>query len=149
MRFTPKTEEELQVGALLEEGTYEYQVIDAKESISKAGHDMIEMKLMLWDKDGRERVMYDYLLEAMGHKLRHFCESHGMLNKYESGQLAATDCRDKQGKVEVTIQSGKPNPNGGIYPSRNSVKDYVVGDVATIDKQAIPVKNEFDNDLPF
>lgn len=147
MRFTPKSEEELQIGSLVEDGTYAYQVIDAKESISKAGHDMIEMKLIIWDKEGREHMLFDYLLEAMGYKLRHFCESHGMLDKYNSGQLSASDCRDKQGKVDVIVQAGKANPNGGVYPARNSVKDYVVGDISEPVKPT--VKEDFDTDLPF
>lgn len=149
MRFTPKSEEELQVGSLMDEGTYQYQVIDAKESISKAGHDMVELKLMFWDASGRERLMFDYLLEAMGHKLRHFCESHGMLDKYNAGQLTAADCWNKQGKAEVIVQPGKPNPNGGMYPSRNSVKDYVVGVVGEPAPIKPTVKDDFDTDLPF
>jgi hypothetical protein len=142
MRFTAKTEEELQNTGLLEVGIYPYQIIDSKETISKAGHEMIELKLMIWDKEGRERIMFDWLLEAMGYKLRHFCESHNMLDKYNEGLLTALDCRDKQGKVDVIVQAGKPNPNGGMYSSRNSVKDYVVAEV-------VAHKEEFDQNLPF
>lgn len=144
MRFTPKTEEELQMSTLIEEGTYNYQVLDAKESLSKAGHEMIELKLMIWDKESKERVMFDYLLEAMGHKLRHFCDSHGMLDKYNAGLLSSTDCWGKQGNVHVIVQQGKPNPAGGTYPSRNSVKDYVIVTAPQTVK-----KEEFDQDLPF
>jgi hypothetical protein len=107
---------------------------------------MIELKLMVWDKAGKEHVLNDYLLEAMGHKLRHFCSTHNMLDKYESGTLWPADCYNKQGSLDLIVQAGKPNPKGGIYPDRNSVKDYIV-----IEGQPIaPVKDkDFDQDLPF
>ena len=149
MRFTPKSEEELQAATLVEEGIYSYQVIDAKESLSKAGSPMIEMKLLFWDKVGKEHVIFDYLLEAMGHKLRHFCDSHNMLDKYNSGELTSKDCWDKQGKIDLVIQEGKAKPSGGLYPNRNTVKDYVVSAEPLAQPAPLQDKNGFDSDLPF
>jgi hypothetical protein len=86
---------------------------------------MIELKLKIWDIDGSERIVFDYLLEAMGFKLRHFSKICNLLDKYESGVLAAEDCVGKSGNLELIVQQGQPRIDGGYYPSKNSVKDYV------------------------
>lgn len=125
MKFQPKSEEEIKSMGLIDEGTYPFEVLEAKESKSKSGNDMIEMKLKIWDHQGRERICFDYLLEAMAYKLRHFCEAANILDKYEAGQLTALDCVGKQGYLELTIQAGKQKPDGGYYPDKNSVKDYL------------------------
>lgn len=149
MRFSPKSEQELAAMGLLPEGEYPYHVIEAKDSISKSsGNEMIEMKIMVWDKDGREHIMFDYLLESMGHKLRHFCEANSLLNKYEAGELHGVDCTGKQGKVFIVVQPGKPNPNGGMYPDRNSVKDYAIHETLG---QTVKIASsvELNDDIPF
>jgi len=126
MRFTPKSESEIQRSNLIDAGVYNFQVIAAKDTVSKNGNEMIELQLNVWDMNGREHFIYDYLLEAMSFKLRHFAESTGLLGRYEAGELVANDCIGKSGNVEISIQAGRPNPNGGTYPDKNSVKDYIV-----------------------
>ncbi len=128
MKFTPKTNEELSSIGLIKDGVYNFDVLEASDETSKSGNDMIKIKLGLWDERGVMRVIYDYLLEAMPHKLIHFCESTVGIDKYKSGELTAEDCVNKSGKVHITIEKGKEKPEGGLYPDRNSVKDYVKED---------------------
>ena len=148
MRFNPRSEQELAQMGLLPEGEYDYSVIEAKDSLSKAsGKEMVEMKIAVWDKEGREHVMFDYLIESMGHKLRHFCEANNLLDKYTAGEIHANDCRGKQGKVFIIIQKGKPNPNGGYYPDRNSVKDYAIHE--TLGQPVKVADNYLNDEIPF
>jgi hypothetical protein len=126
MRFAPKTELELETMSLLEPGIYPFQVTNASNETSKSGNDMIKLTLTIWGKDGSMHCIFDYLLEAMAYKLRHFCESTNLLTKYESGELYPGDCINVQGNLEIIIQEGKERPDGTKYMSRNSVKDYVV-----------------------
>ncbi|CEG60979.1 DUF669 domain-containing protein [Legionella micdadei] len=142
MRFTPKTEEELQLMTLLEPGIYQFQVSTATNEMSKSGNEMIKLTLNIWDKDGRLHFIYDYLLEAMGYKLRHFCETTGLIDKYDHGEINVTDCINRQGYVELAIQEGKLKDNGERYPSRNSVKDY-------IKKSKVESANDLNDDIPF
>jgi len=147
MKFNPKTEQELKAMNLIEPGIYDYQVIDAKDTISKnSGNEMIELKLKIWDIEGRERLVFDYLLESFAHKLRHFAESNSMLDKYEAGQFHASDCLGKSGKAEIIIQKDKT----GLYSDKNSVKDYVVFDKLVVQKD-LPLKKDtfINDDLPF
>lgn len=152
MQFTPKSESELQQSLLLEAGLYPFQVMHAEDAISKSGNEMIKLTLKVWNKDGSERVIYDYLLEAMAFKLRHFCASAGLIGNYEAGNLKAADCIGKLGKVDIIMQSGQPNPMGGYYPDKNSVKDYLAPDKGSMTMPLAKkvVNGDFiDDDLPF
>ena len=131
MNFNPKTEQEIQSMGLIEEGSYPFEVIESQDRLSKSGNEMIELKLKIWDSLGRERQCFDYLLEAMAFKLRHFCEAVGLLDKYEAGNLQAGDCIGRSGTLELTIQAGKQKPEGGYYPDKNSVKDYIKKESST------------------
>lgn len=125
MRFAPKTEEELQTMSLLAPGIYKFQVSSAKDEISKSGNEMIKLMLGVWDENGSLHFIYDYLLEAMGQKLRNFCEVSGLIDKYEHGEIGAEDCVNRQGFVEIIVQEGKMKDNGDKYPMRNAIKNYI------------------------
>lgn len=143
MKVTPKTEDELRSNNLIPEGIYNFEILEAVEKLSKSGNEMIELKLGLWDKSGIMRIVFDYLLDAMEHKLRHFCVVTGLEDKYQSEQITAEDCLNKSGKVHLVIQKGKGKPDGTKYPDRNSVQDYVSSE------SDVKKDNFNDDDLPF
>lgn len=121
MRFNVKSDEELAVMNLVPDGQYQFEVIKAEDTQSKSGNDMIKLQLKVWDLEGREHTIFDYLLEAMPKKLKHFAKHLGLIAKYESGELLADDCVGKCGTLDLVIQEDKT----GKYPPRNSVADYV------------------------
>jgi len=148
MRFTPRTEKEIQSMNLVNPGTYDFVVVESLEMISKSGNEMIKLQLKIWDESGQEKTIHDFLLEAMAFKLRHFCEATGLLSKYEEGAFNAEDCLGKSGKVEIIIQEGNFKPDGSKYADKNSVKDYIKNPG---DAKPEPSKESFqdDNDIPF
>lgn len=121
MKFTPKSEKELKEANLIEPGIYDFEVMTAINKKSKSGDDMIELRLKVWDKDGKERTIFDFLTEKMLHKVKHFSDVAKLSDKYESGNLDAFDCIGKSGKAKIGIQKDKT----GEYPDKNTVKDYV------------------------
>jgi hypothetical protein len=141
MKITPKTDQELASMNLIQPGQYPFEVIVATDKVSKSGNEMIELKLKIWDENNKERVVFDYLLDSMFHKIKHFCEITGLIDKYNSESLLASHCLGKSGYLDLAIQKDK----SGIYGDKNSVKDYVV----TISSE--PKKeDEFINDqIPF
>lgn len=147
MRFTPKSENEIQMMNLMDAGTYSFFVISSKDEISKNNNEQIKLKLKVWDVNGSEHIIYDYLLEAMAYKLRHFCEITDLIDKYNNGAINAIDCEHKTGKVEIIIQAGQNRPDGGKYADKNSVKDYVksIGKIETAKTQ----EEFFNDDVPF
>jgi hypothetical protein len=126
MRFTPKTEEEIQQDSLLPAGTYDFRVIAAEDKQSSAGNDMIVLTLAVYRPDGNGFYQVtDYLLEKLAFKLRHFCEETGLINRYESGALEASDLVDREGRVQIKIDPERTDKaTGKVYAPKNSVKDY-------------------------
>ena len=150
MRFQPKTDEEIQSMSLIPEGRYQFQVSDATNEISKtSGNEMIKLKLIVWDQEAHERIVFDYLLESMAHKLKHFCQAVGLIDDYESGILDNMKCIGKSGTLDLIIQKGKINPSGGVYPDKNVVKDYVVVDKVPEDAKTMKADPTVNDDLPF
>lgn len=120
MKFQPKSADEIVMDSLLNPGIYPFEVMSAEDQFSKSGNEMIKLKLAVFGPDNQQAHVYDYLLEKLAHKLRHFAEAVGLLAKYESGELSAFDCREKTGYVKLIVDDKDP-----AYPPKNTVKDYV------------------------
>lgn len=148
MRFTPQTEEELEHEMLIPAGEYDFTVADAVEKTSKSGNPMIELNLIVF-VDGHQQYVRDWLLTSLvmqKYKVRHFCASTGLLEKYDTGELNARDCISRSGQLKLGIQEGKGN-----YGPQNSVKDYIADSVQsqgdTLNPK--PVLNVPDEEYPF
>ena len=143
MKFKPNSAEEIQRAQLIEPGEYDFEVIDATEEVSKAGNPMIKLRLKIYVDDS-ERTIFDYLMEAVEFKLRHFCEAVGILDVYEAGDLLPVHCTARAGKVLIGIRKDK----SGQYPDQNTVKDYVVNEESEpVSKLSSP--NFTNDEIPF
>ncbi len=141
LQFEPKKEEEL--NTLLAIGIGDYEVIKSTAKISHIGNAMIELVLKVWDSQGNQGNIFDYLI-LNGHnlslrKIRHFCYSAGLESTYEEGKLNASQCLGKVGKLQIGIQKDKEEK----YPDKNSVQDYIY--IAKNDKNDAPLND----DVPF
>ena len=123
MRFEPKSADEIAMDSLLPEGVYPFEVLDAIDTLSKAGNEMLKLKLVVFG-DGSTPHVYDYLLEKLAYKLRHFAETTGLLAAYEAGELTAEMCLNKEGYCKLVVERQEG------YDPRNTVKDYVPRDKA-------------------
>lgn len=146
MRFKPKTEDE--VRNLLPDGDYNFECIEAIETTSSKGNEMVVLRLNVFHGN-RTLEIRDYIVEKMAHKLRHFCYSVGLEQEYEAGEVQAVECEGRRGVARIRQEEGDSQ-----YPPKNIVKDYVAasrnGD--TIPKEA-PVYTgpsvPKDQDIPF
>jgi hypothetical protein len=150
MRFTPKSEAEIAQGDLFPAGVYDFEVNSAEEAVSKAGNDMIKVRLDVFNDDGGKTTVFDYLMEAAAYKLRHMAEVCGLLDDYESGHLDADDLVGKAGRVKIGIQKDKT----GQYADKNNVVDYIVEDkrIASLSTKPMPRRGkaaDLDDDIPF
>lgn len=141
MKFTPKSEKEINDERLLPEGEYSFEVSGAEAAQSKKGNDMIVLTVRVYKPDGSFVLVTDYLLEAMLYKLLHFCQAVGLEEKYNQGILDANDCIGKTGVLKLKI-----DPEGD-YPAKNSIKDYVVGEKSNINKDALSKVIDGEDDL--
>ena len=118
MKFTPMLGENVEVSKeIFPKGEYEFKVVWAKDGISKAGNEMIEIVHHVFN-DGKTIKVYDYLLEAMHFKLKHFCGTTGLETAYTEGTLTAKMCVGKTGRCKLEIQS---SPG---FPDKNIIEDY-------------------------
>jgi len=113
------TEDELIQSSLLPAGIYPFEVMMAADKISKTGNEMIELKLNVFGEN-QETHVFDYLLEKMAFKLRHFAEATGLIGEYERGKLEALSCLNKSGYAKIGIDKGNGN-----FPPKNTVLDYL------------------------
>ena len=143
--FTPMTEEELQMMSLIPAGIYDFKVVKATQKLSRSGNQMIELQLMIWDREGKTHLIYDYLVSiaSMVYKIKHFCDAVGLADDYKTGTFDVVQCEGRSGKANIIIQHGKPNPVGGNYPDKKAVKDYVMKPIAVINDQLT------DDEIPF
>ena len=145
MRVTPKTEDELT--GLLDDGEYDFEVLDAEDTKSKKGNEMIALQLKVFDGNGGSRLVWDYLLESVGYKVRHIADATGLIRSYEAGALMATDLEGKCGRVKIGTQAAQ-----GGYQAKNVVKDYIkigVEQSAPARKKLATVAADLDDEIPF
>lgn len=121
MKFTPKTEEQIASENIWSAGVYGFEITHAENAISKSGNEMIKLTLRVFDAEGRERTMFDYLLESMAYKLRHAAEACGLLERYNVGELDGYDFMGKAGSLKLSVRA-----NSQSRTKENSIQDYVV-----------------------
>lgn len=120
MRFTPKKDEELNSFDLFPKGEYDFAVIKSFDEVSKAGNTMIKLELDIYSENGGRTRIFDYILESIPHKLKHFCQTAGLEKEYETGDITADMCRNRTGRCLVVVKQDK----SGEYPDKNEIKDY-------------------------
>lgn len=143
--------------SLLEDGVYNFTVTKATGKMSKPkpgkeSNPMIELQITVWDGQGREHYIYDYLVGSrnMAWKTKHFCDSVGLSKEYSGGDFNEFMAERKSGKAQIGFQAGKPKEGGGMYKDKNVIEDYVMTDSGA--KKAPLAKdqdNEFSDDVPF
>jgi len=152
MKFQPKSREEIDAMGLMKAGVYSFRVANANEQTSKSGNEMIKLTLEVFDDKGVTHNIFDYLLEAMSSKLYGFCHAANLTQQYQLGQMRDTDCIGKAGYVEITVEKGKENPQGGFYPDKNQVKSYLANKPKNTAQATAPTANPeqpFDDEIPF
>jgi hypothetical protein len=133
MGFTyPKlTEEEAEKARqfeLLPDGIYDFEVVEAKPKMSKAGNSMLEMKIKI-RHDGKEHNVFDNLIgtENMTWKTIHFCRTTGLVAQYEADALDERVVLHKRGMCEICSKPERPKNDGSgeVWKAKNEVVDYL------------------------
>jgi len=141
LSFNPKTEQEVKTGMNAPAGEYDFEVLFAKDRTSKQGNAMIEIKIGIYRGEAISNHVFDYLLAKMEAKLRHFCDTTGLLAKYESGTLCAEDCVGRSGRVKISIREAEGN-----FEAKNEVKDYICRPAKEVAKPGEQAKSPAEDD---
>ena len=141
---------------LLKEGEYDAVITASSDAQSKTGNPMMDMTVSVYDENGKEHDVRDFLVftKGMMWKIVHFADSSGLVKEYESGSLCSEAAIGKRVRVKITVEEGSEIPQdklkgkalGSKYPDKNKVEDYVKKE----DQKALETHNEFqDDDIPF
>lgn len=162
MRFKPKTDEQFEQEdkerkekLLWPANTIvDYEIQSAVSKTSKKGNEMLEVAIRVYNAAGDKQTIHDYIGEWNLFKLKHICEANGMLAEYEAGEIDADLLYDKVGKAKLGVQKGGENPNGGNYPDRNIIVDYLkeaTGKAVSnpVTKSKAEQENELSDTIPF
>ena len=120
MKFKPQSEEEAAAAErkTLPAGIYDAEVLEVIETRSKAGNDMLKIKLGVFRPQGGHDWVYDYITDT-SYRLAQLMTACGMSEQYQKGEVEADEI---QGKCfQVTL---KVDPARGDFSERNSVGRY-------------------------
>jgi len=120
MKFTPKTQEQIDTENLLPEGAYDAEITSAEEKTSKKGNPMIEVNLKVYGANGGFRIVRDWLMEAVPHKLLHCAESLNLRAEYDAGEITSVLLQGKSTAVLIG-----QNAAIGDFRASNKVIDYL------------------------
>lgn len=146
MKYNPISEEEINAQrGMLKEGPANFEVIKANDKISKAGNEMIELLLKVWDSDGKEGGIFDYLVSNAQWKIKHFYESIGDSALYTGGEIKSSNLIGSSGKAIIAIQKDLT----GKHPDRPKIKDYLKSNGISNEEANKIFNNENEDDIPF
>lgn len=117
LSFKPQTDEELL--NLLPDGVYKFKVIEAMSKTSQTNKQMIMLTLSTSYRNKEVKVK-TVLMADLLYKVKHFCDSANISEKYESGMLASKDCIDRNVWAKVKTKRDEQ------YGIRNDITDFVV-----------------------
>ena len=145
MRYDPTPEDQLNQRTLLAEGEGTFEVLKAEDKISKAGNEMIELLLKVWDKDGKQSTIFDYLVSNQQWKILHFFKSTGSVKDYLEGDLDPQNLIGTGGKLKIAV---KKDPQ---YGDQNKVADYLEGGATAKQstEEVHPSTSNDDDSIPF
>ncbi len=148
MQFQPKSEKDVQAAMLAPKGDYDFQVLEAQDTVSKTGNAMIKINIGIFRGEAMSNRVFDYLVPSMEAKLRHFCDTCGILAAYEAGTLSAEDCKGRSGRVRLIIEEDET----GKYDPKNVVKDYICRAAKPLATTTAPAPDQIPGaeiDVPF
>jgi hypothetical protein len=108
-------------GNLLPAGPRQAGLRGMESRRSKAGNDMLVARWSIHDGEGDVEIL-DYLTDAKRNalRLRHLAAAFGVLDKYESGSLEASDFTlGRMVTAQVVIEKATR-----MYPAKNAIEDY-------------------------
>lgn len=143
MKFKPQTEAESASAErkTLPAGIYDAEVLEVVETRSKAGNDMLKLKLGVFRPQGGHDWVYDYITDT-SYRLAQLMSACGMNEQYQKGEVKADEIEGKCFQVTLKI-----DPARGDFSERNSVGRYG----SSTPKPAAPTlaSTEADDDFVF
>lgn len=152
MRYNPRTTDDDQPtdSKAIAPGVYSFEIVEAVESISQAGNEMIKLTLIIQTDSITKKVrVYDWLVNTPGGlwKVKMFCREVGL--DFEAGELTPVACMHKTGTAEFhhTKQDLEAVHQRKLKHAYLKVKRYGVHEDQSADN-AVPEPEPVETDEP-
>lgn len=118
---TPQEIQEEQEKFLLQAGTCRWELLKSSPEVASTGNNMFKLKIRVTDKNGKQAILFDNLIDLknMQWKTRHFLESAGFSEKYETEELDSDWIDGCGGLCEVVTKFDS------TYGKQSKIKDYL------------------------
>jgi hypothetical protein len=136
--YEPLSEEEAQKERyqLMDDGVYRAVIEHCEGRMSSSNNPMGVFNLRVWDSSGKPKEITDYIpfIKSMMWKLRHLCDSAGLVKEFEEKKFRPELAVGKEVLVSIKTQAGKEipyeklkgKPPGSKYSDKNVIDDYVM-----------------------
>lgn len=131
MKFTPETDEQIELSKLIKEGRYRAKIFEARDKDSdgnplktKKGAEKFDITLKLFIEDENIKFFDTNITPAYKKLLKHFCDASGLEEKYNQGNLTCQDCNDSNIEFIVEIVQKQLKNYEGKIIYVNNVSDY-------------------------
>lgn len=140
MRFIPVSPEEFKKKAVkLKAGDADFEIIGVEDSETKNKKPMMKVKCRVWDCEGREGVLIDYVTNDSQWKIKQILDSIGASAMYELGDVNEGVLVGRGGKLLLYTK------NDPQYGEQTKIKSYYAMQV----KKENPKSSKSDEDIPF
>lgn len=138
-------ESKFDIGAF-QVGNCDFIVKNAIDYTAKSGNKSIKLTIEAADKIGVTKLMDCYLSQNAAFKIKEFCTTTDMIDKFEAGELKPEDCNGKSGECITHIEKGKP------YKGKDGADCMGIDKIAIkyfVSKQSEPSEDIKEDDIPF
>lgn len=146
MKHQAMTEEEISKSGLMQEGVYDFTIVEANEYVNDKGNEVMKLKLNVFDTDGSARVILDWVTPSYPKKFKHLHDACGLLDLYNARETKPENLIEKSGKLQIGIGDPYTDKNGEERIN-NTVLDYVKRDNMVPTKTAAETLEG--DDVPF
>lgn len=122
MIFEPLTDEQIESQKKrLIPGMADFEILDAKEKTSKSGNPMIEVILRVWDSEGTQGQLKDFLPSNVQWKIKSILQAINKGDLYQTGNVTSLDLVMGCGKCMLGMEKSR-DPQ---FPDQIRVKEYL------------------------
>ncbi len=127
MKFNVLNPQELAYKNNISSGIYDFEVLEAEETISKQKIPMIKLLLKI-THDKEKHKIFDYLSSESVWKIKQFLEATNEIDCYSQGELTTDDCIGRAGILRVRTYENE-------YGTQTKVVSYFSRDTSIEDTE--------------
>lgn len=150
MRFQVLSDEELEKKKVkLKVGICSFEILKAEDHKTEAGNESIKLIVKVYDIEGNEATVFEYIGQNAQWKLKQLLSSIGKNDLYKSGDINPSDLEGGSGKCLVYLNKDRSGQFKDSFKIKEYYPDETGSNKAPVKKAELPVPTPDDDDIPF